>query len=226
MVIEKDEIACGLDSFLHEAYFWEKEFSGDLLNWIKHELGEESVCAGVLGTWDEVLSVPYAERVEDIGKCFDKHGRPGGGKLNTYPFGVPSGLYPDFLGVCVGKTRLQTVLAKAEDHCERAIIKYPNEEKTVIIVTDKWDNSMFRKDFAGTFINFACQNNIVFIILLITDFGISKIPFLPINRNILKRNNHVNVAWGAHKQAAIEQEKAIAKLGKDGFEQLRKALKV
>ena len=60
---------------------------------------------------------------------------------------------------------------KAEDQCEKMIRCYPRHvDKTVMILTDKWDAPLFKGDYAGTFINYANRENIVFIFLLITDF--------------------------------------------------------
>ena len=75
------------------------------------------------------------------------------------------------------------MLDKAEIQCENMIKAYPyHVHKTILILTDKWDDPLFRKNYAGTFVNFAYRYNIVFVFLLVTDFGVSRIPFLPWDR--------------------------------------------
>ena len=174
-------------------------------------------CAGVIDVFASDISGTYTERLDKLGEHLDKNGT-GEGNINTYPFGRPTRkIYPEFVGICRGKTTLKSVLNKAEDHCEKMIHVYPRHvDKTIMLLTDKWDDSLFKSDYAGTFINYANRENIVFIFLLVTDFGVSRIPFLTWNRRRLLDRGSWNVAWGTRHRAKEELITAMDNLGKYG----------
>lgn len=104
---------------------------------------------------------------------------------NTYPFGTPGTLQPRLLTICRGKEKLGHFLEEVLAKSWKMQRKYPHEEKTVIILTDKWDNATFKKH-EKIFLKYAVQNEIRYIILLITDYGITEIPFLPKNPATLR----------------------------------------
>lgn len=61
-----------------------------------------------------------------------------------------------------------------------------DERKTVFLLTDKWNSDAFR-DYELTFLNHAIRNNIWYVFLLVTDYGITQIPFLPEDRDFFRR---------------------------------------
>lgn len=174
-------------------------------------------CAGVIEAFASDLSGTYTERLDKLGEHLEKNGT-GKGNINTYPFGRPTReIHPEFVGICKGKTTLKSVLNKAEDQCEKMIRRYPRHvDKTIMILTDKWDAPLFKSDYAGTFINYANRENIVFIFLLVTDFGVKRIPFLTWNRRKLLDRGSWNVAWGARHRAKEELVTAMDNLIKHG----------
>ncbi len=110
---------------------------------------------------------------------------------NTYPFGTPTHKppFPRFLAVCNGGRRLKTVLDRVKLQSERMAAHYggqENVEKTVIVLTDKWNHSLF-KMYEEDFLNHALQDGIWYIFLFVTDYGCTQIPFLPNDRRIFHR---------------------------------------
>ena len=105
---------------------------------------------------------------------------------NTYPFGVPGILQPRLLAVCRGKMTLRGFLEEVLARSKRMLQTFPNEKKTVIILTDKWDATIFRK-YEKIFLNYALQYEVCYIILLVTDYGITDIPFLPRDNEVLNK---------------------------------------
>ncbi len=70
--------------------------------------------------------------------------------LNTYPHGVKSKLFPNLLAVCEGDRTLDDVLQYVQKWCEnwdaeiqKDSTKGRGYDKTVVIVTDKWDKNVF-----------------------------------------------------------------------------------
>lgn len=112
-----------------------------------------------------------------------------GSPINTYPFGEPTEqTFPEFLGICSGDTALDEVLGVARDHCEKARQCLPKDlPKTVMIFTDKWDWPMFHQKFELPFLRYALEDNVLFIFLLVTDYGVSRIPFCGKNHAELER---------------------------------------
>lgn len=103
--------------------------------------------------------------------------------VNTYPFGTPTeDVFPEFVGICSGKERLETVFAKALQHCRRMENSFPAEQqKSVIILTDKWNDPVFRKKYEREFLQVSLRQNVLFVFLLVTDHGVVRIPFLAEN---------------------------------------------
>ena len=84
--------------------------------------------------------------------------------------------------------------------------------KTILILTDKWNDPVFRMNYAGTFINYANRYNIVFMFLLVTDFGVSRIPFLSWDRRKIYNRGQWNVEWGARYAGKERFGKLLEKL--------------
>ncbi len=105
----------------------------------------------------------------------------GNGPLfNTYPFGKRTNkLHPCLLAICKGKKRLKTVFDYVINHSSK--MRSLREEKTVIIFTDKWNNSTFEQYEEELAYN-ALNYGIHYIILLFNNYGITHIPFLPARR--------------------------------------------
>lgn len=114
------------------------------------------------------------------------YGRPW---YNTWPFGTPTEeIYSKFLAVCRGKRKLKDVFDVVVQQSKKIAKHYPishGQDKTVMILTDKWDYDTFRK-YEKKLLNHAIQDGIWYIFLLVTDYGYTQIPFLPNNRNALK----------------------------------------
>ncbi len=111
----------------------------------------------------------------------------GESSINTYPFGEPTEqVFPEFLGICSGDAKLDGVLRAARVHCERVRQSLPKDlPKTVMVFTDKWDWPTFHRKFEFPFLRYALENNVLFIFLLVTDYGVSRIPFLARNHREL-----------------------------------------
>jgi len=161
-------------------------------------LETSEACADLIGMFNSELGGNYSERLDGLGEHLEKNGSLHG-NLNTFPFGKPSReIYPEFVGVCKGERTIRSVLDKAENQCENMIKAIPyHVHKTILILTDKWDDPLFRKNYAGTFINYAYQYNVLFMFLLVTDFGVSRIPFLSWDRRKMYNRGQWNVEWGA-----------------------------
>lgn len=115
----------------------------------------------------------------------DADGRPW---YNTWPFGIPTEeIYSKFLAVCRGEQKLKGVFDVVIKQSKKIAEHYRNchgQEKTVMILTDKWDYDTFRK-YEKKLLNHAIQDGIWYIFLLVTDYGYTQIPFLPNDRNAI-----------------------------------------
>lgn len=107
---------------------------------------------------------------------------------NTYPFGAPTDtVYPRLLVSCCGETTLRSTLKAIAVRSKKMAGLFPSDErKTVFLLTDKWSSDAFR-DYELTFLNHAIRNNIWYVFLLVTDYGITQIPFLPEDRDFFRR---------------------------------------
>lgn len=151
------------------------------------------------GLIHELLGSPLAESLfETLGSLdvpdgsadvlaglFGEPRRGKGGMVNTFPFGTPTDqIYPEFVGVCKGDDSIESVLNAASKHCDRTLRQLdPDVSKTVIVVTDKWKEPAFREKYARVFLRHSLVQNVLFVFLLITDDGVSQIPFSPRSRN-------------------------------------------
>ena len=104
--------------------------------------------------------------------------------LNTYPFGKRTHhLYPEFLGVCEGKRRLhglfKAMARQIECHRQRSHRNpdWKEESKCITIFTDKWDATFLRM-YEALFLDAILNYNFTFKFFLVTDYGITKIPFM------------------------------------------------
>ncbi len=108
---------------------------------------------------------------------------------NTWPYGVPSDIYPRFLAVCRGKTTLNDAFKAMQAQSIKIANKFGPDsdiQKTVILLTDKWDHQKFLK-YEKDFLHHALRNKIWYIFLLVTDYGYTQIPFLPNDKSVLRR---------------------------------------
>lgn len=108
--------------------------------------------------------------------------------LNTYPFGRKTNrLYSEFLGVCEGKKRLyglfKAMAGQIECHKQRSLLDHywKDEPKCITIFTDKWDAAFLRK-YEALFLDAILKYNFTFKFFLVTDYGITKIPFMDNNQ--------------------------------------------
>lgn len=93
-------------------------------------------------------------------------------RINTFPFGEPTDkIYPEFLGICAGKQTLVSVFKAAEAYMKKA------DDASVTILTDKWDPGTFAK-YEGRFLDMAIRKRILINIFLVTNYGMTRIPFL------------------------------------------------
>lgn len=123
----------------------------------------------------------YTENLED---AKDGWMHPGCGTLrvNTDPFGVQTGnTFPEFIGVCAGDRTLVNALKAVMQYCKKAKKEIPQLAKTVIFLTDRWDAGKFRRRFELPFLHYALRYNVLFVFLLVTDYGVTRIPFLARN---------------------------------------------
>lgn len=175
-----------------------QEIIGDpLIGLIDGELGARirrasEPCSDVLDRILENLSGRGADALRDSAKdvcgsidprgSMDPCGRRTG--INTFPFGRKTGnTYPNYIGIAVGPTSLQKALDSAENQC-RCMECYLNasQDKTVLILTDKWDQPRFKRDYEQIFLRYALWDRVLFMFVLVTDYGTSEIPFLPWDR--------------------------------------------
>ena len=184
-----------------------------LLERARASLDTSEASAGVIDIFNSELGGNYSERLDGLGGYLEKNGSQRG-SLNTFPFGKSTReVYPDFVGICKGERSIRSVLDKAEDQCEKMIKAFPyHVHKTILILTDKWNDPVFRMNYAGTFINYANRYNIVFMFLLVTDFGVSRIPFLSWDRRKIYNRGQWNVEWGTRYAGKERFGKLLEKL--------------
>lgn len=144
---------------------------------IKEVILERGFTKGIMQNIDDVLSSkanPYAGYEPRI-------------PYNTYPFGVKTpNTYPRFLAICRNE-RLDSYMKVLLEQSEKIAAEYPGndprDEKTVVLLTDKWDIKVFKK-YEHKFLKNATSHGISYIFILITDYGCTPIPFLPYDRHI------------------------------------------
>ena len=201
------------ETYVREYLFSDNPETGSLLERACASLETSEACSGLLDAFNSELDGNYTERLDGLGDYLKTNGSPRG-NLNTFPFGRPSReIFPEFMGVCKGTRTIRSVLEKAEEQCELMIQKFPyHVHKTILILTDKWDDPLFRKNYAGTFINYAYKYNILFMFLLVTDFGVSRIPFLSWDRRKMYNRGFGDVEWGARHTEKEMYENLMEKL--------------
>ena len=201
------------ETYVREHFRENNPETASLLERVCATLETSEACAGVVDVFNSNLGGMYSERLDGLGDYLKTNGSPRG-NLNTFPFGRPSReIYPEFMGVCKGTRTIRSVLEKAEEQCELMIQKFPyHVHKTILILTDKWDDPLFRRNYAGTFINYAYKYNILFMFLLVTDFGVSRIPFLSWDRRKMYNRGFGDVEWGARHAEKEKTDKLMEKL--------------
>lgn len=109
--------------------------------------------------------------------------------VNSFPYGPKTQtVCHDYIGIAIGGTSMRKVLDSTERHCwdmERHL--EDKDDRTVVILTDKWDQVRFQREYEKVFLRYALRDHVLFVFLLVTDYGVSRIPFLPWDRRELKR---------------------------------------
>ncbi len=200
------EIRIGGKEEMNSRSFLNKYFKGDFADSVdsvlKEVWGVSEICGSALDKIKDILLDSLSPAAfDEIGKSFKGNGAIKSGfptKINTYPIGTETkDVHQDFLGICYGNNKINTVLKVAVEHCIKMCNKYDyDDRKTIMILTNKWDEPSFQQFFAGTFINFAIKHNVVFIFILVTSSGMTIIPFLPLNRGRLRSLRNEKVDYG------------------------------
>jgi len=133
------------------------------------------------GTFTEILSDRNSLSDSCAGRC------------NTYPFGDPTSiLYPLLLAVCAGNTKLGSILKYIVKHCRDRFANSSLSSKTVVLLTTKWDNRIF-KIYETELIRLSVVYDIKMVFLLVTDYGITEIPFGWFCESMLRRGIDINM---------------------------------
>jgi len=149
----------------------------------------------------------YSMRMRKIYECIEQGGLEAP-IYNTYPVGIPTDeIFCDFLGICSEEDALLPVLNAADKFCKKAMAKHPSDDKTVLILTDKWDDYAFRRKYAMKFVKLALDHNIVFVFLLVTDYGVVRIPYLPSDRRALR---NIDPRFFESERLLLEEQEALA----------------
>ena len=161
--------------------------------------GDWGALQGTLGEIDEILlcaterlvmrGINGATPLDNLQVLQSCAGRPvegaPKGEYNTYPFGEDTDtVYPRLLAVCADKAPLRAALNHIQSQSRKMAVL--SGKKTVFLLTDKW-NATTSRDYEVEFLNHAIRDNIWYVFLLVTDYGITKIPFLPGNRDAFRR---------------------------------------
>jgi hypothetical protein len=102
-------------------------------------------------------------------------------KVNTYPIGEPTNrIYPEFLGVYSSRTQrsmtgLFNAVKKQLGHYKSR--EFSKVKKSITILTDTWNPMCFQKNEA-LFLNAILDDDVRFNFYLVTDYGITRIPFM------------------------------------------------
>lgn len=123
-------------------------------------------------------------------------------RINTFPFGEPTDkIYPEFFGICAGKQTLTSVLKAADAYMNKA------DNASVTILTDKWDPKAFAR-YEGRFLDIAIRKKILINIFLVTNYGMTRIPFLNRRKIDEYKRRYGNVVienqWGRRCGSDIE----------------------
>lgn len=127
----------------------------------------------------QMLGKGGEEALEDFaGGRFSRENMPTA--INTYPFGEKTTkVYPEFIGVCNGSTKLSDLFRAILQQLKRYMsdTNMGQQQKTITIFTDKWDPGYLKKNEA-LFLKAILHNNVIFNFYLVTDYGITRIPFM------------------------------------------------
>ncbi len=124
--------------------------------------------------------------LENLDKVLEKGLVPAGKlKFNVYPIGKKDEeLHPEFLAICRGNETLNHYLKAVDKHLQTMEIRIEmragrvGKESVIFMLTDKWDPKVFDK-FSSQFTSHFLKGNMWIVILLVTDYGVAQIPFLP-----------------------------------------------
>jgi len=137
---------------------------------------------------------------------------PGNPSINTYPFGKKtSDVFPTFFGICAGKGKLRPALNALTTYCQRAGQALPADDlKTAVLLTDQWDGPLFQEAYESDFLCFALRYNIFILFVLVTDYGVTRIPFLAQDSSELEQLRGKGYTVERRKGCMIEQTLLIS----------------
>ena len=128
---------------------------------------------------EQMLSKSGAEAFEDFAN--GRFSRDDLSKtVNTYPFGEKTSVvYPEFIGVCQGDDKLSGLFKAIVKQLRYYMAdKYEGRDrKSITVFTDKWDPKYLKQNEA-LFLKAILLNNVYFNFFLVTDYGITLIPFM------------------------------------------------
>lgn len=180
------------DDILRELYRHDESLPDSMVTIMRRE--EQMLPEATMGTLGDIFRCgedrpAYSGRLALAGRDGARIG-DGDGELciNTYPFGVPCDtVFPEFVGVCAGQRRLEDVLDRTLEQCERMSRALdPELPKTVTILTDKWHDPRFRKKYDLPLCRYALKYNVFITFWLVTDYGVTRIPFMVRSRDDLR----------------------------------------
>lgn len=116
-------------------------------------------------------------------------------EINTFPFGTKTDeVFPEYLGICCGKQKINDLFKDIKRQLDLMSKKLDNDmRKSVTVFTDKWDPSAFAK-YEVLFLNAILNQNVNFNFYLVTDYGITKIPFMSRSRAENFRKKYAGMA--------------------------------
>lgn len=164
---------------------------------LKNEMRIKEAMKSIYSVVEGKMSKNVREILEDIfkvGSCscsetiLDRLGafntdrlRIGGNLLpvNIFPNGAPtSHVYEEFVCLCAGETKFFTALESIIDYCHCAELRLPIEiNKRVLFITNQWNEKTFAR-FKHELEDFCITENIDFYFFLVTDYGVTSVPFL------------------------------------------------
>lgn len=170
---------------LHELFGRELNEEWDALHKTLRRIDETLLCATERLVMRGINGATPLDNLQVLQSCKGRpvEGAPKG-EYNTYPFGSPSEtVYPRLFAVCADKAPLRAALNHIQSQSRKMAVLHG--EKTVFLLTDKWNATTFH-DYEVEFLNHAIRDNIWYVFLLVTDYGITRIPFLPGDRETFR----------------------------------------
>ncbi len=197
------------EDILRELYRHDESLPDSMLTIMRRE--EQMLPEATMGTLADIFRCgedrpAYSRRLALAGKDGARIGDGDGEPcINTYPFGVPCDtVFPEFVGVCAGQRRLEDVLDRTLEQCERMSQALDTElPKTVTILTDKWHDPKFRKKYDLPLLRYALRYNIFITFWLVTDYGVTRIPFMVRRRD--------DLMWLRSQNISVEIDPKIAR---------------